>query len=53
MGWLLEKGESIPARAGCAFIVMKATNRPKQTKVKVWISGPASHPRALDLEGHN
>jgi len=45
--WLLEKGESIPARAGCAFIVMKATDRPKQVKVRVWIPGPASEPRVV------
>jgi len=47
MDWLLEKGESIPARADCAFIVMKATDRPKQTKVRVWIPGPASEPKVV------
>jgi len=40
MDWLLEKEESIPARASCAFIVMKATDRPKQVKVRVWIPEP-------------
>jgi len=43
----LGKEESIPARAGCAFIVMKATDRPKQTKVRVWIPGPASEPKVV------
>jgi len=47
LDWLLEKAESIPARTGCAFIVMKATDRPKQTKVRVWIPGPASEPKVL------
>jgi len=45
--WLLEKGESIPARAGCVFIVMKATDSPKQTKVRVWNPGPASEPKVV------
>jgi len=47
MDWLLEKGECILARAGCAFIVMKATDSPKQIEVKVWIPGPASKPKVV------
>jgi len=47
MVWLLEKGESIHARVGCAFIVMKATDSPKQTKARVWIPGPASESKVV------
>jgi len=41
------KGESIPAWAGCAFIVMKATGRPKQIKVRVWIPGALSEHKVV------
>jgi len=44
MDCLLEKGESIPALAGCDFIVMKATDR---SKVRVWIPGPAFEPKVV------
>jgi len=51
----LALGESIPTRADCAFIVMKATDRPKQIKVRVWIPGPASEPKVVlaRLAKHN